>query len=184
MREKYDHAGKALFEDTNTWAALCEIFMSILQDPNLKSTCLVIDALDECERNLYQLLALINQTVSISSRVKWIVSSRNQPDIESRLRLDDIKMRLSLELNEEYVTRAVELFVNLKVSKLPLIADDRALQETVQDQIYAKANGIFLWAALVLKELEFVESWDVLDILQDILPELEPLYDRILYQVE
>jgi hypothetical protein len=184
VREKYDHAGKALFQDTNTWAALCEIFISILQDPNLKSTYLVIDALDECERDLYQLLALINQTASISSRVKWIVSSRNQPDIESRLRLNDIKMRLSLELNEEHVTRAVELFVNLKVSKLPLIAGDSALQETVQDQIYAKANGTFLWAALVLKELEFVESWDVLDVLQDMPPELEPLYDRMLRQVE
>ncbi|KAN0104607.1 HET-D [Hyaloscypha variabilis] len=184
VREKYDHAGKALFQDINTWAALCEIFISILQDPNLKSTYLVIDALDECERDLYQLLALINQTASISSRVKWIVSSRNQPDIESRLRLNDIKMRLSLELNEEHVTRAVELFVNLKVSKLPLIAGDSALQETVQDQIYAKANGTFLWAALVLKELEFVESWDVLDVLQDMPPELEPLYDRMLRQVE
>jgi hypothetical protein len=70
------------------------------------------------------------------------------------------------------------------VSKLPLIADDSALQETVQDQIYAKANGTFLWAALVLKELEFVESWDVLDVLQDMPPELEPLYDRMLRQVE
>ncbi|KAH7363955.1 beta transducin-like protein HET-D2Y [Rhexocercosporidium sp. MPI-PUGE-AT-0058] len=130
VREKYDHAGKALFEDINAWIALCEIFMSVLQDPNLKSTYLVIDALDECERNLYQLLNLIDQTASISSRVKWI----------SRLRLDDIKMRLSLELNEEHVSRAIELFVNLK------------------DQIYAKANSIFLWAAFVIKELKSVES--------------------------
>ena len=101
--------------------------MSILQDLNLKSIYLVINALDECEENLYQLLALIDQTASISSRVKWIVSSHNQPDIKSRLRLDDIKMRLSLELNKEHVSRAVELFINLKVSKLPLIADDSAL---------------------------------------------------------
>jgi uncharacterized protein YqjF (DUF2071 family) len=53
VREKYNHVNKALFKDTNTWVTLCEIFMSILQDLNLKSTCLVIDTLDECERNLY-----------------------------------------------------------------------------------------------------------------------------------
>ena len=62
--------------------------------------------------------------------------------------------------------------------------DDSALQETVRGQIYAKASGTFLWAALVLKELESVESWDVLDVLQDMPPDLEPLYDRILRQVE
>ncbi|KAG4427310.1 hypothetical protein IFR05_017207 [Cadophora sp. M221] len=35
--EKYDHAGKAFFEDLNAWVALSEIFTSILQDPSLKS---------------------------------------------------------------------------------------------------------------------------------------------------
>ena len=48
MRKKYNHAGKALFEDANAWVALSEIFTNILQDPSLKSTYLVIDALDEC----------------------------------------------------------------------------------------------------------------------------------------
>jgi hypothetical protein len=184
VRKKYDHAGKALFEDTNAWVALSEIFTSILQDPSLKSTYLIVDALDECETDLSQLLNLVIRTTSIFPRIKWIVSSRNKPDIEARLRLDDVQMRLSLELNEETVSRAIEMFIDFKVFKLPLITDDSALQETVRSQIYAKANGTFLWAALVLKELEPVESWDVLDMLQGMPPELEPLYDRMLRQVE
>jgi hypothetical protein len=184
VRKKYDHAGKALFEDANAWVALSEIFTSILQDPSLKSTYLIVDALDECETDLPQLLNLVIRTASISPRVKWIVSSRNEPDIEARLRLDDVQTRLNLELNEEHVSRAIEMFINFKVSKLPLITDDSALQETVRGQIYAKASGTFLWAALVLKELEPVESWDVLDVLQEMPPELEPLYDRMLWQVQ
>jgi hypothetical protein len=112
------------------------------------------------------------------------MSSRNEPDIEARLRVDDTQMRLSLELNEEHISRAVQMFINFKVSKLRLIEDDSELQEIVRGQIYAKANGTFLWAALVLKELEPVESWDVLDVLQEMPPELEPLYDRMLRQVE
>jgi hypothetical protein len=155
-----------------------------LQDPNLNNTYLIIDALDECEGDLPQLLNLIVRTASISPRVKWIVSSRNQHDIESQLRLDDVQMSLSLELNEEHVSRAVEIFINLKVPKLPLITHDIVLQETVRGQIHAKANGTFLWAALVLKELEPVDSWYVLDVLRDMPPELEPLYDRMLCQVE
>ncbi|KAL5316296.1 hypothetical protein ACEPPN_015341 [Leptodophora sp. 'Broadleaf-Isolate-01'] len=184
VRKKYDHAGKALFEDTNAWVALSEIFTSILQDPSLKSIYLIIDALDECKANLDQLLDLISRTASTSTRVKWIVSSRNEPNIEARLRLDHTQTRLSLELNEEHVSRAVQVFIDFKVSKLRLIEDDSELQEIVRGQIYAKANGTFLWAALVLKELEPVESWDVLDVLQDMPPELEPLYDRMLRQVE
>ncbi|TVY78253.1 Vegetative incompatibility protein HET-E-1 [Lachnellula suecica] len=183
VRKKYDDAGKALFEDTNAWVALSEVFTSILQDPRLKSIYLIIDALDECTVNLNQLLDLISRTASTSPRVKWIVSSRNEPNIEARLRVDDTQ-RLSLELNEEHVSRAVQMFIDFKVSKLRLIEDDSKLQETVRDQIYAKANGTFLWAALVLKELEPIESWDVLDVLQDMPPELEPLYDRMLRQVE
>jgi NACHT domain len=184
VRKKYDHAGNALFEDANAWVALSEILTSILQDPSLKSTYLIVDALDECETDLPRLLNLITRTASISPRVKWIVSSRNEPDIEARLRLDNAQMRLSLELNEEHVSRAVEMFIDFKVFKLPLITDDSALQETVRGQIYAKSNGTFLWAALVLKELEPVESWDVLNVLQEMPSELEPLYDRMLRQVQ
>jgi hypothetical protein len=184
VRKKYDHAGKALFEDPNAWVALSEIFTSILQDPSLTSIYLIIDALDECKANLDQLLDLISRTASTSTRVKWIVSSRNEPNIEAQLRLDHTQTRLSLELNEEHVSRAIQLFIDFKVSTLRLIKDDNELQEIVRGQIYAKANGTFLWAALVLKELEPVESWDVLDVLEDMPPELEPLYDRMLRQVE
>jgi hypothetical protein len=59
VRKKHDHAGKTLFEDANAWVALSEIFTSILQDPSLNSTYLIIDALDECETGLPQLLGLI-----------------------------------------------------------------------------------------------------------------------------
>jgi hypothetical protein len=184
VRKKYDHAGKTLFEDANSWVALSEIFTSMLQDPSVQSTYLILDALDECETGLSQLLDLVTRTALISTCVKWIVSSRNKPDIEARLRLDDIQMRLNLELNEEHVSRAVKKFIDIKVSKLLLIADDSALQETLRDQIHARASGTFLWVALVLKQLEHVESWNVLDVLQEMPPELEPLYDRMLQQIE
>jgi hypothetical protein len=57
--------------------ALSEILTNILQDSNLPSTFLIIDALDECLTDLPQLLDFIAKKSSTSRRVKWIVSSRN-----------------------------------------------------------------------------------------------------------
>jgi len=45
--KKHEQAGKLLFENTNAWVALSEILTNILQDPNLQSTYLVVDALDK-----------------------------------------------------------------------------------------------------------------------------------------
>jgi hypothetical protein len=48
MRKKYEHAGEQLLEEENAWFALSEILADVLQDPALPSTCLTIDALDNC----------------------------------------------------------------------------------------------------------------------------------------
>jgi hypothetical protein len=144
IQEKYERAGKQLFKDVNAFDALSKIFTNILQDSNLKEAYMIIDALDECETGLPQLLGLIVQIASTSSHVKWIVSSRNKSDIEARLSLNDTQMRLSLKLNTEHVSRAVEMFVDYKVSQLTSIEHDSTLQEKVRNQIHEKANRTFL----------------------------------------
>ncbi|KAF2691151.1 HET-domain-containing protein [Lentithecium fluviatile CBS 122367] len=69
IRKKHDHAGKALFEDVNAWVALSEIFTDVLQDPSLKDTYLIVDALGECVIRLPKLLDFVVQTSCMSSRV-------------------------------------------------------------------------------------------------------------------
>ncbi|KAK3349202.1 hypothetical protein B0T25DRAFT_591653 [Lasiosphaeria hispida] len=105
-RKKYDHAGKALFEDANGWIALSEIFRHILQDPSLESAYLVIDALDKCGNDLPKFLKFIIEISSTFPHVRWIVSSRNWPNIEETLEAVEQKTRLSLELNEKSVLSA------------------------------------------------------------------------------
>ncbi|KAF2201565.1 NACHT-domain-containing protein [Delitschia confertaspora ATCC 74209] len=118
IRKKYDCASKALFEDVNAWVALSEIFTNILQDPSLNSTYLIIHALDECVGDLSKLLDVIVGQSSALTRVKWIVSSRNWPNIEERLSKARQRMRLSLELNAESVSAAVGIFIQRKVLQL------------------------------------------------------------------
>ncbi|GKT50170.1 vegetative incompatibility protein HET-E-1 [Colletotrichum spaethianum] len=35
VRKKYDHAGKKLFEDANSWDTLSKMLISILEEPSL-----------------------------------------------------------------------------------------------------------------------------------------------------
>lgn len=185
VQKRYNQGAKTPFEGVNAWTALSMVFEDILMDTKSQSSIyLIIDALDECDTDLPQLLNLITQSISRFPYVKWVVSSRNKPDIEARLGLDSTQVRLSLELNEQHVSRAIEIFIDFRVSRLPLLTDHSALQETVRGQIYAKAAGTFLWVAFVLEELEPVESWDVVEVLDEMPPGLAPLYHRMIQQID
>ena len=97
---------------------------------------------------LPQLLDLITRTVSSqSSCIKWIVSNRNRYDIEQCLGLDDPHNRLSLELNADHVSHAVDLYVDYKISQLVSLRNNKVLQEKVRDQIHQKSDDIFLWVS-------------------------------------
>ena len=118
VRRLYDKTGKRVFEDVNAWEALSEMLTYILKDPLLKTTYLIIDALDECITDRKKLLELVAQKSSAYPYVKWIVSSRNWPAIEETLDNTSQKTQLCLELNEATVTGAVAIFVNSKVQEL------------------------------------------------------------------
>jgi hypothetical protein len=149
--KKYDRAGKGLFEDANTWVALVEIFTDILQDPNLNKTYLIIDALDECVTDLPKLLNFIVQS-STSPHVKWIVSSRNWPDIDERLK--NAGRNLSLELNADSVSTAVKIFVQYKVLQLAQQKSyNDETRDAVLDYLSSNADDTFLWVALVCQNL-------------------------------
>ncbi|KAF1944127.1 hypothetical protein EJ02DRAFT_483038, partial [Clathrospora elynae] len=117
IRKKHDDAGKALFEDANAWS-LTDIFVDVLRDPSLRATYLIIDALDECVTDRTKLLDFIANSSSVSSRVKWIVSTRNWPVVEEQLETAEHKMRLSLELNAKSVAAAAKIFIQHKVCQL------------------------------------------------------------------
>jgi hypothetical protein len=107
-----------MFEDANEWVALVEIFADVLRDPSLTTTYLIVDALDECVTDLPKLLDFVAKQSSVSSRVKWIVSSRNWPEIEGRLEQAGHKVKLSLELNAASVSTAVQAYIDRRVSEL------------------------------------------------------------------
>jgi hypothetical protein len=184
VRKKHDDAGKALFEDANAWVALTEIFVDVLRDSGLSTTYLIIDALDECITDLSNLLDFIARQSSSSSRVKWIVSSRNWPDIEAQLERAGHKVRLSLELNATSVVAAVDIFIQQKVDQLSQEKQYKPeVRSAMLQHLTSNANGTFLWVALVCQDLKTVPKWNVLKRLVLFPPGLDALYKRMMQQI-
>lgn len=145
-----------------------------------------INALDECVKDLEKLLAFIILKLSLSSRVKWILTSRNYTNIEQRLRLDNSGARLSLELKENaaQVSRAVDAYIDHRLMELEQIQHDQALQSSVREKMQQKANSTFLWVSLVMKELKDVMPWEVLQVLEEVPMELADIYRRMMEHIK
>jgi hypothetical protein len=184
VRKKYEYSGKAMFEDANAWVVLIEIFEAVLQDSSLRMTYLIIDALDECVTDLPKLLEFVAKQSSASSRVKWIVSSRNWPDIEAQLEQAGHKVKLSLELNAKSVAAAVNIFIQQKVDQLAQEKRYKAeVQHAVLQHLRSNADDTFRGVALVCQDLKTTPKWNVLQKLALFPPGLDSLYGRMMDQI-
>lgn len=122
LQDKYKHAGQQLFEENVAFYNLSEVLKEMLQDRSLTTVYLVIDALDECEDGLPQLLNLITETTAEGfNQIKWIVTSRHRDDIEQDIGFNDHHTKLNLELSADHISHAVDAYIDSKISKLSLL---------------------------------------------------------------
>ena len=127
---------------------------------------LAVDALDEYEDRLPELLSLISETADMpESRVNWIVTSRNKNDIDQHLALEDSRARLSLKINAYAVSRAIETCIYHKVSQVASLRSNAALRGNVRRKLSEQADGTFLWVDLVLRTIRKALSKDVLRVI-------------------
>lgn len=181
IREKYDQAGKSLFQDINAWTAVSSIFTNILKDPNLKSTYIIFDALDECTTGLVSLLEFMVRGLTSSPRVKWLVTSRNWPQIAECLQSITQSLSLSLELNEKYVSEAVNKFIHFKVKHLGEIKRYTAeIINAVFCHLSSNSQRTFLWVALACHCLAKTSRWRTLVTLKNFPAGLKALYARMI----
>ncbi|KAK3617365.1 hypothetical protein LTR56_025331 [Elasticomyces elasticus] len=180
VQEEYDRAGKNLFEDGNAWFALSDIFMRMLQDASFRRVYLIIDALDECVDGMDRLLDLIRQTTRVSTKVKWLVSSRNWPSIKEQMASVDDHDEVSLELNADAVSRAVGVFIKHRFLQLSTQKSySKDLQSIVLRHLYTNAKDTFLWVALSCQYLSKVPVWDTVTKLKRLPPGLDELYAQM-----
>jgi len=192
VRERYDSEGHKLFEGPHAFIALSRIFAKMLQSATVEKIYLVVDALDECETDLSQLLKYIREMSSHPShaRVRWLISSRHRiANIEEQLRLVKSRIELDLETDaQDSISSAVNAYIKHKVSELAELKQyELEVQETLVRYLQEKADGTYLWVALVCKQLAGLKTPppDTLSVLKTAFPpELSPFYQRMLKNLD
>lgn len=166
----------------NVWA-LQRMLLDVLDGAIPGRVFIVIDALDECAQDLDMLIALLqdqSRRKRSEDRIRWMVTSRNEPDITAPLRMSEVP-HTSLEVNADRVQAAVEAFINHQMSQLlrkPGSSED--LCQRLSSRLLEKAEGTFLWAAIVCDELVKCQPWDAERVLSELPAGLTSLYEAML----
>lgn len=162
---------------------LSTVFKRVVEHPKLGTIHLIIDALDECQDGLSNLLPLITELV-YNSRIKWIISNRNKLRIEEHLghRFPQ-EVVVSLELNKASVSGAVAIYVKKKVKELTERKGyGKDTRKEIQNYLLENSKGTFLWVALVCDILQKTHI-DATTKMKDFPTGLAPLYRQMLDQV-
>ena len=177
---KYEHRGADLFTDQNAFFALSEVFRNILQDPHLSTVYLAVDALDECETDLPRLIELISTSLTLTDKVKWVVSSR--PTVE--LKTSNTASSL-VELDAQKLEEPVKIYISHKLAKLKSRKGyNDAILAQVSDGLHQRAENTFLWVALVCKKLESEYGWNAVKIIGHMPQGLPKLYGHMMAKLE
>lgn len=185
LRKKYDDSGPGLFTDGNTWIALSEVFKSMLSDRALSPVCFVVDALDECdraERGLEQLLQLISYSLTVSDKVRWLVSSRPEVAVQA-IENPDLSKTI-VELDTQRLQDPVNVYIQHRLTTLqgrPGYTDE--ILAAISAEVSQRAMNLFLWVALVFNKLDSVRGWDAIETLREIPPGLSALYDHMMVRI-
>ena len=180
LRSKHDVSGSSLFTDWNAFLALSDAFKSMLKDPRLSPVYLIVDALDECGQGLTDLVQLISISLTLSNKVKWLVSSRPEVELKKPATAGAL-----VELDAQSLERPVNAYINHKLTTMrEKPGYDKDTLAELSSEIHQRAKNTFLWVALVFKELVTVDGWDALDAVKKIPPGLSELYDHIITRIE
>ena len=143
----------------------------------------IVDALDECEQSLESLIKLISTSLSLSDKVRWLVSSRLEVDVLSELKSPDISR--IVDLDAQGLDGPVDTYIRHKISTLKGRKGYTEINlAEVSKQIRQRAEKIFLWVALVFKRLEKVHGSLAVKVIEDMPPGLPELYNHMMTRIE
>ncbi|KAL9025906.1 MAG: hypothetical protein Q9196_005347 [Gyalolechia fulgens] len=136
----------------------------------------IIDALDECTDFgcFLPMLAKIDKKIPL----RVLVTSRPSSVIQTLLSQEKL-YTVGKEVTVESSYEDIRIVLEANTRLLPM--DDPAACQGLIARILDKSNGCFLWASLVLKELETTHSeQQIQEVLDSVPSEMDSLYTRIL----
>ncbi|KAH8683237.1 NACHT domain-containing protein [Tricladium varicosporioides] len=173
-------------EDKNTIFELSNILENMLGEIEAK-TYLIVDAVDECETGLEQLLGRTFQIISRRNNARWLVSSRDK----SLTRLKDVNFdctkSFQIELDAHNISPVVDMYIDAKLSDLQWAKQNAQVRAQVRAKICEKADSTFLWVFLFFLwlslRLEDEENLPFLQILDDAPSELHHMANLTLLKM-
>ncbi|KAJ4243509.1 hypothetical protein NW757_011148 [Fusarium falciforme] len=184
VQDEYKNAGRSLFWDHNAWYALKEILSKALHQEGLGDIVIIVDALDECMIGIHQLLNLVAKFSSETPRVKWIVSSRNESDIEQHFDefMEDPILRIELGASSE--AASFRTYLQSKVDELvEAQCYDKETKMAVKLHLERNANANLHWVTLACQTLERARRGQAIDTVHLFPPGLDNLYLHLFRQI-
>jgi hypothetical protein len=112
----------------------------MLKDPRLSPVYFIVDALDECGQGPEDLVQLILTSLTLSDKVKWLVSSCPEVKLKN---LDTVKALV--ELDAQSLERPVNAYINHKlitIKEKPGYNKDTLVE--LSNEIHQRAINTFL----------------------------------------
>ncbi|KAM0267836.1 hypothetical protein ACHAPA_005433 [Fusarium lateritium] len=173
---------------------LQKLLSSISNDPNkAEYLWIVIDGLDECDPDKHmRLVRLINQltakpVVPGGTVCKVLVSSRAPSSALERLKRSQV---ISLSEEKKLLSEAIRQYVDRRLrlmdKKLRQLDLEHSEIKEIQDAIVIKADGMFLYARLVMDYLAsniFFSGDEIKNSVKQLPQKLSDFYQRILTQI-
>ncbi|UKZ56995.1 hypothetical protein TrVGV298_010845 [Trichoderma virens] len=189
--DKYESTGRMDFSDGNDAYVLSLALYDIIRDEQFKDTIFLINGIDEIENGVYFTKELINTTISISSKIKWVVATSNSHENifisttcsnqednlahmnandEHSIQQDNIP-HIDMNNQQRYIQSILlDCYIPFKVEKLAQY--NRLYQgkfrQDVTDLLCKLCPGNSLWVDIACEAIRQEDAWNALDILQRI----------------
>ncbi|PIG83846.1 hypothetical protein AARAC_001872 [Aspergillus arachidicola] len=186
LQQDYSASGGTLFTDINASIAVSRVFEKLLAhaDP----VYLVVDALDECDQGLEELIKIISRSLSSSNRVRWLVSSTPEIDVirQVNIRIPGTEHSLG-EVDIQSQEDRVGVYIEHKLFELrssevgKTYTDD--IIDAVRKVVCQRGEGNLYWMSLVFKELKNKRGPYALKHVENFPSEVGKWYDHKLSQL-
>ena len=149
------------------WNILCKYCR------DLPDAIIILDALDECSDTHLLIPGLLKLAHQGSAKV--VITSRREPEL-----VGAIERVPSVAIGAEDLRDDIKAYLEYQVSQSSMLSDPRVRSRIVR-VLSVRSKGMFLWVALMLKELESRSTIDEIESALSSLPDgLNEVYERIL----
>ncbi len=176
------HRNRSGSPQPNDFQSLWDLFSEHIV--KLSSAIVVVDALDECEEDSTLCACLLK--LSQAAQVKVLITSRREASLSSLLD-NHLSLNFGAKENQQDIYRYLthEISNSPKLSK-PIVSN-RVIERfnmDLPDYLLHRANGLFLWVSLALKELEMqITMEDLLRTVDELPSGLAEVYALVLHKI-